>query len=110
MGDFIKLSEQDKVVLRKDSKTGSWGIKEIVLHDKDTRALIERSNSVLAQLKQGKEPMIATKEVDETVKKKLLFECEECGSKFPAFDNTPAQRYYCAKCGRWEYHTKVQMY
>lgn len=96
----LKIDEKDKVVIRKNHKTGEFEIKELVIHDLDTAKLLKRANELLTQLKAGKLPYIETGV--------LKFVCSGCDSKVPGFENRPEEYYYCAKCGKWTFWKKVR--
>lgn len=95
----LKIDEKDKVVIRKNHKTGEYQIKELVLHDINTANLLKQANNLLEQLKEGKIKVCESKT--------LTASCIRCGNTITTFENRPVKEFLpCPKCGVWTEHKK----
>jgi rRNA maturation protein Nop10 len=103
----LKIDEKDKVVIRKNHKTGEYEVKEVVLHDVETADLLKRAYKILGDLKAGKLPMIIAEVEGGTLK----YKCDVCGlTQINSFNDMPDRnRLPCPRCAVWTWHNKVKV-
>jgi len=107
MVDLMKLDEKDKAIVFFSSKSGKYLIKEVVLHDKNTAALLVNAQKLADDLNAGRAPALPAQAQEKPLK--LKFECLICNTKdIPAFKDKPKQMFLpCAKCGKWTNHKQT---